>query len=178
MLRGAPPADEARLSRRTRHVALALDRDEDVAATMFLRRGVSGVPELDVHTLELTDDGWRVLGGGGGPGGEALRARPRLAALPAPGVSHGQGGTARTSGRRLGWRQADWVRWAQLRLARGVAVLHVGDRRLPVAQHGMAVVVWSQHPPAVTALDSRGVVVGTVPLGASAFPAAVYRDDE
>lgn len=35
---------------------------------MFLRRGVSGVPELDVHVLELTNDGWLVLGGGGGPG--------------------------------------------------------------------------------------------------------------
>jgi hypothetical protein len=38
LLEGAPPASEARLSRRVRHLPLALDRDDDVAATMFLRR--------------------------------------------------------------------------------------------------------------------------------------------
>ncbi len=40
------------LSRRVRHIPVAVDRDGDVAATMFLRRGVSGEPWIDVHSLE------------------------------------------------------------------------------------------------------------------------------
>lgn len=35
LLQGAPPEQTARLSRRRRHVPLAVDRDGDVAATMF-----------------------------------------------------------------------------------------------------------------------------------------------
>src|SRR3954453_9971534 len=91
LLDGPPPSQVARLSRRVRFLPLAVDRDGDVAATMFLRRGVSGVPLRDVNSLELTEGGWRMLGGGGGPGDEATEARPRLADLGSPGVSHGQG---------------------------------------------------------------------------------------
>ena len=69
LLQGAPLPDNARLSRRVRFLPLAVDRDGDVAATMFLRRGVSGVPLVEAHTLEMTEGTWRVLGGGGGPGG-------------------------------------------------------------------------------------------------------------
>lgn len=176
LLEGAPPASEARLSRRVRHLPLALDRDDDVAATMFLRRGVSGVPELDVHTLELTDRGWRLLGGGGGPSEQTLIARPPLGDSEAPGESHSGGGTARMSSRRLGWRQNNWVRWAELRLAQEVTVLRVDDRRLAVAAHGMAVVVWTKHAPVVTAVDSTGVVLGAVPVGRPHSMPVRYRD--
>ena len=105
LLAGAPFPGHARLSRRVRHLPLALDRDGDVAVTMFLRRGVSGVPLLEVHSLELIDGVWRSLGGSGGPGDEAIEPRPRLAELGSPAVSHGSGGTARTSTNRL-W---DWA---------------------------------------------------------------------
>lgn len=55
------------------------------------------------------------------------------------------------SSRRLGWSQVNWVRWAELRLAQEVTVLRADDRRLPVAEHGMAAVLWTKHAPAVTA---------------------------
>jgi hypothetical protein len=165
LLQGAPLPDVARLSRRLRQVPLAVDRDGDVAAAMFLRRGVSGVPLLDVHTLELTTGGWRVLGGGSGPGDVATGARPRLADLGAPAVSHSGGGTARSTSRRLGWIRGDWVSWAELRVAEEVAVLRVDTRFLPVAGHGFAVVVWADRPPGVVALDASGSVLGPVVLG-------------
>lgn len=153
LLEGMPPANEARLSRRVRHMALAVDRNEDVAATMFLRRGVNGVPEIDVHVLELTDNGWRMLGGGSGPGGHALTPRPHLADSDTPGKSHGSGKIA---------RQDNWIRWAELRLVEEVALLHVDDRQLPVPAHGVAVVVWTEQAPSVMAIDSKGVPLGSV----------------
>ncbi|WP_448616189.1 hypothetical protein [Modestobacter sp. URMC 112] len=162
LLEGAPPADSARISRRVRHVPLAVDRDGDVAATMFLRRGVSGVPLLDVHTLELVRGSWRMLGGGGGPGHDAVQPRPGLAELGSPATSTSGGGTARTSSR---WRRNGWVRWAQLRVAREVAVLQVGTRQTRVPGHGCALVVWTRRPLPVTALDASGAALGAVDLG-------------
>ena len=164
LLEGAPAADRARLSRRVRHLPLAVDRDGDVAATMFLRRGVNGVPELDVHTLELIDGVWRTLGGGGGPGDVATEIRPRLADLGSPAVSSSGGGTKRSSGQWLRRRHGSWVWWAELRVAEEVAVLRVDARLVRVAGHGCAVVVWTREPPRVTALDGSGAVVGVVPL--------------
>ncbi|GAB3358320.1 hypothetical protein [Modestobacter lapidis] len=163
LLGGAPPASHTRLSRRVRHLPLAVDRDGDVAVTMFLRRGVSGVPLLETHSLERTDGGWRPLGGGGGPGHQATEARPRLADLGSPAVGYGGGGTARTSTGRLR-RPARWVWWAELRVAEEAAVLRVDDRLVPVAAHGCAVVVWTRRPPRVTALDPAGAVVGPIPI--------------
>jgi hypothetical protein len=164
LLEGAPPASSARLSRRVRHLPLAVDRDDDVAATMFLRRGVNGAPEVDVHTLELVDGVWRRLGGGGGPGDEATEPRPRLADLGSPAVSSSGGGTKRSSSGWLRRRSGIWVWWAELRVVAEVAVLRVDDRLVPVAAHGSAVVVWTQQPPQVTALDPSGAVVGLVPI--------------
>jgi hypothetical protein len=162
LLGGAPLATRVRLSRRVRSVALAADRDGDVAVTLFLRRGVNGVPLLDVHTLELTDGSWRTLGGGGGPGYEALEPRPRLADLGSPAVVSGSGGTARSSAGPDGGD--GWVWWAQLRAVDEVSALRAGDRVVPVAGHGLTVVVWTAEPPAVTALDAAGAVLGTVRL--------------
>ncbi|CCG01569.1 hypothetical protein [Blastococcus saxobsidens] len=174
LLEGAPPASDARLSRRVRYAALAVDRDGDVAITMFLRRGVSGQPLLDLHSLELTGGGWRLLGGGGGPGDEALDPRPALADLPGPAVSLGGGGTAGSRRGLLGRRRTTWVSWAEFRAAEEVALVRVGDRHVPVAGHGMAVVVWAGMPPTVTALDASGEELGRVPLRASS--SREYRD--
>jgi hypothetical protein len=164
LLEGAPLPDSARLSRRVRSVPLAVDREGDVAATMFLRRGVSGVPLLEVHTLESTGGGWRLLGGGGGPGHEATATRPRLAELGGPAVSHGGGGTARHRSGAFDLFRSTWVSWAELRLAAEVSALRVGTRLLPVPTHGNAVVVWTRRPPRVTALDESGAVLGVVAL--------------
>ena len=160
LLQGAPLPDGIRLSRRVRHVPLAVDRDGDVAATMFLRRGVSGVPLIDVH-LELTRGVWRMLGGGGGPGHDAVLPRPGIAELGGPATVDGGGGTARTSTR---WRRDGWVRWAQLRVAREVAVLQIGTRQTRVPGHGCGLVVWTRRPPPVTALDASGAELGEVAL--------------
>ncbi|RBY85033.1 hypothetical protein [Blastococcus sp. TF02A-30] len=162
LLDGAPPAADARLSRRVRHLPLAVDRVDDVAATMFLRRGVNGAPEIDVHVLERVDGRWVLLGGGGGPGEEAVRPRPALAALGGPAVSSGGGSTAR---RHSGWwpriRDSS-VHHAEVFAAREVAALRVDDRVVPVAAHGCAVVVWTRRAPAITALDRDGEELGTV----------------
>jgi hypothetical protein len=164
LLEGAPLPDDARLSRRVRSVPLAVDRDGDVAVTMFLRRGVSGVPLLEAHTLEMTEGTWRVLGGGSGPGGDATEPRPRLARLGSPAVVTSGGGTARARSSRLGWSRDEWVAWAELRLVEEVSVLRVGTRLVPVAAHGCAVVVWTRQPPRVEALDAAGTLVGRVPV--------------
>ena len=164
LLEGAPLPDRVQLSRRVRHVPLAVDRDGDVAVTMFLRRGVSGVPEVDVHTLELTGGEWQRLGGGSGPGDEVTEPRPRLAELGSPAVSHSGGGTARTRSGWLAWARDDLVSWAELRVAREVDALRVGTRLVPVAGHGCAVVVWTRRTPGIAALDQSGAVMGHVVL--------------
>ena len=157
-----------------RYAPLAVDRDDDIAVTLFLRRGVSGQPLLDSHSLELTDSGWRVLGGGGGPGDEVLRRRPALADLHGPAVSLGGGGTARSGRGLLGRRRTSWVSWAELRAAEEVAVLRAGGRHLPIAGHGVAVVLWAGEPPTVTALDAAGRELGRAPV--RAVPHREYRD--
>jgi hypothetical protein len=164
LLDGAPLPDAARLSRRVRHVPLAVDRDGDVAATMFLRRGVSGIPLVDVHALELTGSGWRLLGGGSGPGEDATGSRPGRRDLGGLALSSAGGGTSRSSRGRFGFPRRGWVSWAEVRAAEEVAVLRVDDRLVPVPGHGCAVVVWAGRPPSVTALDASGAVLGAVAL--------------
>lgn len=120
------------------------------------------MPFMDVHTFELLNGGWRILGGGsGGPSLECLRPRPTLRELGAPAETHGSGGTVRNAERLMPWG-ARWVRYAKLYLAQEVATLRVGHRVLPVAEHGVAVVVWSRKPPQVAALDDDGVLVGLI----------------
>ena len=164
LLEGFPPSDVARLSRRVRFVPLAVDRDGDVAATCFLRRGVSGAALMDTHVLERTADRWRLLGGGGGPGDHALTPRPSRVESGVA-VCPGAGGVARSGNRLLPWRRRDdWISFAEIRAAREVVVLRVGERIVPVAAHGCAVVVWTRRPPRVQALDAAGTVLGDVPV--------------
>jgi hypothetical protein len=163
LLAGDPPSEVARVSRRVRFLPLAVDRDGDVAATMFLRRGVSGAALPDTHVLVRTAGRWRLLGGGGGPGDQAVLPRPGLAEIGAA-VSPGAGGVARSSSGLLPWRRRDGLTsFAEIRAAREVAALRVGGRLVPVAGHGCAVVVWTRRPPRVQALDAAGTVLGEVP---------------
>jgi hypothetical protein len=69
------------------------------------------------------------------------------------------------SSKHRGWSESNnWLSYAVLRLATGVAGLVVGDRWSTVADHGLAVVVWTD-PPVVTAVDATGAVVGPVEIG-------------
>jgi len=165
LLQGGTPSRVLRLSRRTRHVPVAVDRDGDVAVTMFLRRGVSGEPWIDVHSLERAGGKWRLLGGGGGNAGDTLFVpRPNRGQAGSPGITLDGGGTVRNGDRLVSWG-VRWVRWAELRLAAEVAALEVRGRRIPVAEHGVAVVVWtSRNRPAVMALGRADDELGRVPL--------------
>lgn len=156
LLEGAAPSEVARLSRRIRYAALAIDRDGSVAATMFLRRGISGDPCVDVHVLELTTR-WRLLGGGGGSVGEwFLTTRPPLKALGAAAVQIGGGGVA---------GESCWVSWVEVQAAVEVASLQVNERQVPVHDHGLAVVVWrTARLPHMAALGADGSQLGLVHL--------------
>ena len=165
LLQGEPASAHLRLSRRTRHLPVAVDRDGDVAVTLFLRRGVSGEPWLDVHSLQRTGAAWQLLGGGSGNGADRLlEPRPRLSDRRALALDLGGGRTVRNAGRSLPWG-ARWVRWAEVRLVAEVAALAVLERNVPVAPHGVAVVVWtSRRTPPVLALGADGSELGLVPL--------------
>lgn len=159
------PASALRLSRRIRHLPVAVDREDDVAATMFLRRGVSGEPWIDVHSLARGEGGWRLLGGGGGNADDSLLTDGREAADEAGfACSLGGGGTLLNGDRLMPWG-AKWVQWAELRMAAEVAALQVGDRSVPVAPHGLAVIVWrSRQPPRAVAFAADGQELGQVRL--------------
>ncbi len=155
-----------RLSRRRRFLPLAVDVDGDVAATLFVRRGVSGSPTLEAHTLERRDGTWVPLGGGAGEGQyELFDPRDSIEGL----VRHlGGGWTLRGRPSPLPWRQKG-ISHAEMRLAPEVAALRVGDRRIEVAAHGVAIVVWPARSPEATgaaptifALDDRGEPLGSV----------------
>lgn len=161
LLDGAPPAAEAKLSRRKRYAALASDRDGDVAAALFLRRGVNGEPRLDVHHLEKKGSSWRLLGGGGSNAVPPLTPRPTLHELGSAVIIGGKSGTLRNADRLMPWG-AKWVWSVELRLALEVVALRVADRQVPVAPHGLAVVVWARHPPAVETVDVDERSLGTI----------------
>jgi hypothetical protein len=165
LLEGAPPSEVARLSRRVRHVALAVDRDGRVAVTMFLRRGVSGDPCLDTHGLELAETGWRLLGGGSAEGQEfILTARPQLKTLDTAAVEIGSGGVVRDADRLMPG-ESGWVRWVGVRAAVEVASLQVNERSVPVHNHGVAIVVWgTERLPRIAALGTDGSRLGPVQL--------------
>lgn len=142
--------------RRAGFVVLASDLDEDagVAAVWLARR--PGVLDSVQHTLQFErSHGWRYLGAGSGPAGDlSLVGRPS-ASVNGPasvmrllGSSAGRSWTDRqkAGGRVAG---AGWVGRAAFRLAVEVGHLQVGERLIPVPDHGYAVVAW-RSPPAKT----------------------------
>ncbi len=131
---------------------------------------------LEVHTFERSSNGWRLLGGGSGPQADALVPRARVSEGATPGVSASGGGTARGSSTLFRGALNRWVWWAQLQLAHEVAALQVGGRRLVVAAHGMAVVVWAGERDPVVALDASGCAIGPVSIRESRWLPPEYRD--
>lgn len=149
-----------RLSRRRRFIPLAVDVDGDVAAKLFVRRGVNGNPHLEVWTLEQQRGDWVVLGGGGGDGYDEL-FEPR-AAMEGHHQSLGGGCTLRGGNRPLPWPRRG-ISHAELRLGTQVAALDVDQRRIVVAPQSVAVVVWrSSNPPTIHLLASTGELLETI----------------
>jgi hypothetical protein len=183
---GVPGSVASRVSRRVRHIPLAVDRDGAIAATMFLRRG-QGQVWRESHVLVQRHGSWRVEGGGGGTGGET-------AAHDAPGYED-LGGYLDVDG--SGALHFDSttpalpriVRYAGLRAAREVRTVIIADREVLVPRHGWLIAVWPDpHAPHLTAVDEVGVVLATG--DASAWPStrpprprsvgrlpSVYTDD-
>lgn len=174
------PADVAKtLIDERAYVPLAIDVDEDVAAVAVLRSwsGPPGRPGgsprpparrpillVDVQRFLRRDGDWLSLGGGGGRAPEdPLGARPASADL---------GGyvLCKSYGDRLAPPAADapqtrYVGHAVLRSSAEVERLRVGRRELPLASHGIAVVVWpSEQAPTIEALGADGSCLETLDL--------------
>jgi hypothetical protein len=159
-----------RLSRRRPFAAMAVDVADDVAATMFARRGVDGIVQ-ETHVLALRDGEWTWLGGGGGSVDQDLLAdRPevlpeflgphRVMAVNGGGQTLDDRGA---SDRRLPSER--YVSHAILRVKSEVTSVQVADRLLVVPWHGYVIVVWSEPQRLrATALDEHGNSLAEVQL--------------
>ncbi|MCF6737692.1 hypothetical protein [Blastococcus sp. KM273129] len=177
LIEGGVPDAPARLSRRRRFAALAVDVDGDVACTCFARRGVGSVVQ-ETWVLVRRGQEWVLLGGGGGGlERDDLADRPVAAALGGPVALTGGGSVLRDGGRLLPWG-ARHASYATLRASREVDRLRVGARLLAVPRHGHLVVVWAgQRPPTADALagDGRPLASLRLDLRSPRLP-EVYRD--
>lgn len=157
------------LTRRRRFTAMAVDVSDDVAATMFARRGVHCLHQ-EVHHLALREDRWAWLGGGGASTDERLLA-DRPAALSgvsslgpdAPKSSNpriiasvGAGGSLDTRGQDEPSDGGRWISHSIIRVNAEVASVEVFNRTLTVPWHGYALVVWCGRPPDAVARDATG----------------------
>lgn len=163
-----------RLSRRRRHVAMAIDVADDVAVTMFARRSV-GCNVEDVHVLALHGGEWMMLGGGSGTADEdALAHRPAelpLGLMAIPGVNpqiattEGTGGTLDRHARRLWPTRGRRINNSVVRVNANVARLVLDDRQITVPWHGRCVVVWpGRRPQDVDLLADDNSLLGHVTL--------------
>jgi hypothetical protein len=155
--------------RRAGFVALASDVDENggVAAVWLVRH--PGSLNSAQHTLEFErGDGWRFLGGGSSSAEEfSLDRRPSapvhgpasMLRLMSSSASRSWIDRERLAG-GLGVAGAGWVACAGFRVAAEVGHLQAGERVIPVAGHGYAIVAWRSPPaltrPLIAAVDSNG----------------------
>jgi hypothetical protein len=164
---GADPVRS--LTRRRRFAAMAVDVCDDVAVTMFARRGV-GCVHQEIHVLARRDDGWTYLGGGGVSSDQQLLA-DRPAVLSGPSMlgpdapvsanpqiitSTGAGGTLDTRGQDEPADGGRWISYSVIRVSAQVATVEVFDRILNIPWHGYVVVVWCGDPSDAVARDAAG----------------------
>jgi hypothetical protein len=157
------------LTRRRRFAAMAVDVSDDVAVTMFARRGV-GCVHQEMHVLALRDDGWTWLGGGGGSSDERLLA-DRPAALSGRSwlgpdapvstnariiASLGVGGSLDDGSQDEPSDGGRWISHSAIRVSAEVASVEVFDRNLDVPWHGYLLVVWCGDPSDAVARDATG----------------------
>jgi hypothetical protein len=144
--------------RRAGFVVLASDLDEDshVAAVWLVRR--PGSPDSAQHILQFERaQGWRYLGAGSSSAQElSLAGRPSVSVNGPMSIVRSRGGCAARSrtdrekqAEALGIAGAGWVSCEGFQLAVEVRHLQVGERLIPVPDHGYAVVAW-RSPPAKT----------------------------
>ena len=165
-----------RLTRRRRFLPVGVDVDGDLAGTLFIRRGVSGDPWLEGWSLKRIEGDWTMLGGGAGSGyTELFSPRPNQTTLRALAIPLGGGSTLVNADRLLPFG-ARYVHTATMRLASEVASLLVGERRIAVPDHGLAIVVWStRRTPKIEAMSPAGASLGTIDLPRAWRPQAGQR---
>jgi hypothetical protein len=164
-----------RLSRRRRFAAMAVDVADDVAASMFARRGV-GCIWKETHVLVLRDGRWAWLGGGGATSHEDLLA-DRPAVLPGY-LTLGRGavtgadpkvivvsasGGVLDDGDEADWQPdgGRWISYADVRVSAQVTSVQISGRPLRVPWHGHVLLVWSESEPSrVVAYDNGGRALG------------------
>jgi len=131
-------------SRGGRFLPVAADADGDIAVTMFLRRGVSGLPWLEAWTLERDGQDWELLGGGAGTCQfDRLTARPLAADLGGLACTDARGRTRRNTG-------YGFVSYAHVRVAAEIGSVLAAGRHLTVPGHGHLAIVWASRLPGVT----------------------------
>lgn len=167
-------APVARLSRRRRYAAIAVDVADDVAVTVFVRRSV-GCNVEETHVLARHGGEWFMLGGGGVTAEhDALDHRP--AELPegrrgAPGVDprvlalEGSGGV-RDGRARSFWRpHGRWISYSTIRVNADVARVVITDRQVVVPWHGRVTIAWpGRRPQELAILDHDGTRLGRATL--------------
>lgn len=166
-----------RLSRRRRFAAMAVDVADDVAVTMFARRGV-GCLWSETHVLVKRHGTWHIFGGGGSSADEDLLAH-RPAHLPegrGPSTSGGVdprivtvegGGGVRDHGGRPGrWPWSGrWISYAVVRVNGEVASVGAKGRDIDVPWHGRVVILTARRGPSkVTLRDGTGGFLGEARL--------------
>lgn len=136
-------------------LASAADEDSGIAVVWLVRH--PGSPDSAEHTLQFErSGGWRFLGGGSSSARELLLAGRLSASVHGPSSlmrllssSAGRSWTDREKqAGGLGVAGAGWVACAGFRLATEVGQLQVGERSIPVPDHGYVIVTW-RSPPAL-----------------------------
>ena len=147
---GVPGCVASRVSRRIRHIPLAVDMDGRIAAAMFLRRG-QGQVWCENHVLVRRHGSWRVEGGGGATGGEyAARDAPSHEDLGGY-LDVGGGGAVHLDSTDPALPRI--VRYAALRAARDVRTVHIAGREVLVPRNGWLIAVWpDRRTPRLTAV--------------------------
>jgi hypothetical protein len=166
LIGGAPVAGRERLTRRRRLLAVAVDVDDDIAVTEFVRRAHGGA-EWQAHVLRLVAGNWALVGGGGYRTDQldALSDSPTREELGGCARSDGAGGVAIRDGREP--HGADrWLSYATILTTDDVDHLEVDNRRtIARPAHGRSAVVWRGHQPlSVTAVGHNGEIIATLQL--------------
>lgn len=155
---GGPVAGAERLTRRRRFLPVAVDVDDDIAVTVFLRRAHGGA-EWETHVLTRGASGWSLLGGGGS-GIEGLDVLMHCPPLEPDHVlqEHGSGGVA---------DGPTWIQYAQLCASSTVDRVMVDRRReMRPPPHRRLAIVWrGRQRIQVAALNDGGQQLETFHVG-------------